>query len=601
MGSYVPRKQAVPLETLRGSLPEVVISKDVDHVSAVRSAIEKLESLDAAFLTDDALWRDLWALTGTSRTFYGSDTVSSAWKELADQHHPQDFRFIPGSSLVMRVGPDHAWIQGRFTFETSGSIPQVLGSGFIGIVPTGDGKWRMWLLSTVLEQIKGYPSCDTLEPEPETESTIPRTLCLEIPDLSTFDCVIVGAGMAGLSVAGRLKALGVSYVILEQNDDIGDNWINRYDSAKLHTIREYGHLPFSRTFPEEDPRFLDREDLARGYKKYVSQYGINVWLSTTLESASRNEKENIWVLNARQNGTPDVSVIHARHLVLATGSGQIPKMPALPNPKLFQGEVLHSVDYKSPEAWKGKKGVVIGSANTAHDVASDMLDAGLELVTMVQRKVTDVIPVEYLNHDAIYNTKIPTETADRIQFSLPIAVARQIAMKNIRARVDQEHERFDALERAGFLVRRYCDPFDFLIVRLGGHYLDVGCSAKISAGLIKMKSNVTPIAYTPTGLELSDGSQLDADVIVFCTGFEGNMRTTAASIIGQSIADRLEDFFGVDEEGEILGAWKPMNCPGIWYTGGAIGHARYFSRFVALQIKADVANVPLQQYHKTPV
>lgn len=75
-----------------------------------------------------------------------------------------------------------------------------------------------------------------------------------------------------------------------------------------------------------------------------------------------------------------------------------------------------------------------------------------------------------------------------------------------------------------------------------------------------MKSKVIPIAYTPTGLELSDGSQLDADVIVFCTGFEGNMRTTAASIVGDDIADRLEDFFGVDEEGEIRGAWKPMNC-----------------------------------------
>jgi phosphoglycerate dehydrogenase-like enzyme len=90
----------------------------------------------------------------------------------------------------------------------------------------------VWLLSTVLEQIKGHPSCDILEPEPETESAIPKTLCLEIQELSTFDCVIVGAGMAGLSVAGRLKALGVSYIILEQNDHIGDNWINRYDSAR---------------------------------------------------------------------------------------------------------------------------------------------------------------------------------------------------------------------------------------------------------------------------------------------------------------------------------------------------------------------------------
>lgn len=75
-----------------------------------------------------------------------------------------------------------------------------------------------------------------------------------------------------------------------------------------------------------------------------------------------------------------------------------------------------------------------------------------------------------------------------------------------------------------------------------------------------MKSGVTPIAYTPTGLEFSDGSTLDADVIVFFTGFEGSLRHTAASIVGWDIANKLEDYFGVDEEGEICGAWKPMNC-----------------------------------------
>jgi hypothetical protein len=50
---------------------------------------------------------------------------------------------------------------------------------------------------------------------------------------------------------------------------------------------------------------------------------------------------------------------------------------------------------------------------------------------------------------------------------------------------------------------------------------------------------------------------------------------------------------------------KESNCagtdPGIWSIGGAIGHARYYSRFIALQIKAALLGSPLEVYDKTPV
>lgn len=61
-----------------------------------------------------------------------------------------------------------------------------------------------------------------------------------------------------------------------------------------------------------------------------------------------------------------------------------------------------------------------------------------------------------------------------------------------------------------------------------------------------MKSDAAATRYTSTGIEFSDNSTLDADVIVFCRGFETNLRKTAAKIVGNEIADKLEDFFGVD-------------------------------------------------------
>lgn len=73
-----------------------------------------------------------------------------------------------------------------------------------------------------------------------------------------------------------------------------------------------------------------------------------------------------------------------------------------------------------------------------------------------------------------------------------------------------------------------------------------------------MKSDAKAIAFTETGLEFDDGSTLDADVIVVATGFEGNMRLAAEGIVGEEIGAKLEDWWGVDKEGELRGAWKPI-------------------------------------------
>jgi hypothetical protein len=111
-----------------------------------------------------------------------------------------------------------------------------------------------------------------------------------------------------------------------------------------------------------------------------------------------------------------------------------------------------------------------------------------------------------------------------------------------------------------------------------------------------MKSDALPTHYTPTGLAFSDGTEIPASVIIFSTGFVGNMRTDVARIFGKEVASKADDFWGLDSEGELKGVFKKNRHPGLWYTGGTIGHARYFSRFVALQIKADSMGTPLPVY-----
>jgi cation diffusion facilitator CzcD-associated flavoprotein CzcO len=68
----------------------------------------------------------------------------------------------------------------------------------------------------------------------------------------------------------------------------------------------------------------------------------------------------------------------------------MPVMPEYPRRNTFEGIILHSSTYTDAKEWKGKRGVVIGTANTGHDVAEDMVAAELSEVTMVQRSKTCV-------------------------------------------------------------------------------------------------------------------------------------------------------------------------------------------------------------------
>lgn len=72
-----------------------------------------------------------------------------------------------------------------------------------------------------------------------------------------------------------------------------------------------------------------------------------------------------------------------------------------------------------------------------------------------------------------------------------------------------------------------------------------------------MKTDSLPISYTKTGLKFANGSHLKADVVVFATGFLGNMRDIVRQIFGDKVADKAGDCWGVDSEGEIKGAYKP--------------------------------------------
>ncbi|KIX99768.1 uncharacterized protein Z520_04404 [Fonsecaea multimorphosa CBS 102226] len=589
--SKYPTRLTNVLTTLPGALPARNVPVDANLTDIVTRFLQSFETLRSDDFCPDALWRDSFALSGTIRTFYSGPVIAAAWEHLAQHHSPCEPQLLKDSCAIAYAGTDSSWIDARFNFRTNGPLPAIC-SGFLSLAYEKDGSYKIWVLRTILERFIGYPSADTMARE--------KTLGLQQSTKTEYQCLVIGGGAAGLSTAGRLKALGVDYLILEKLAHVGDSWACRYNAARLHGTRHTAHLPFERTFDEEYSLYPSKDEVAKGYRVWAERYGINIWLSTVIKGGSWNAAKRQWTLNVVRNGH-DISLT-AKHIVMAVGGGgHIPYMPAFPGRESYKGDVLHSSAYKDGSPWKGKRGIVIGAANTGHDIAEDLYEHGLS-VTMIQRGPTYMVPLDYLAPvmDAVYNADFDVELADRIHYSSPAAMTRERSNKLIHSLVRANAERFDALERQGFKLVRFGDFFHHQTERQGGHYVDIGTSAKIADGRIKVKSDAFIDAYTPEGLHFSDGTEIKAEVVVFATGFHGNMRQFVADLLGNDIASGIEDYWGLNAEGELEGAFKPTGHPGLWYMGGGCGHARYFSRFVALQILADVQGKPLKIYKDTP-
>lgn len=420
-------------DDIPGSLPPDSIPQDLDLNNIPFSTIAEnaLKNLTEADINGNALWRDHLSLTGQIRTFYGSGRIKEKWVLYTQERQPDEFKVT--EVIISRPVPGTSWIDVLFTFRTKqegGLIGNC--SGIISFVPSGqdNGKWKVWMLRTILENFDGFGHPD--DPSPIFQKSIdldPQKASRE--DEHEVSVLILGAGQAGLGLAGRLGALSIPYLLLEKEAEIGYSWTGKYDAVRQHTIREMNNLPFDRTYKASDPNLLPAKIVAEGFQNYVKKYRINVWLGANVEECEQVSEGIGWVAKVFKGGKS--YMVKARHLVLSMGAGRsTPNPPKIPGAELFRGAILDIGGFKNSSQWKGKRGIVVGSATGAHDglssftiaiplsydnldwtscdqfrkdisltsfpktVAQDMLDNGLSSITMIQRSKTPIFPIDWV-------------------------------------------------------------------------------------------------------------------------------------------------------------------------------------------------------------
>ena len=146
-----------------------------------------------------------------------------------------------------------------------------------------------------------------------------------------WDVVVVGAGQAGLAVAGHLARRGMRFVVLDAASRIGHSWRTRWDSLKLFTPAQYDALP-GMAFPLPADTYPGKDAVA----DFLSRYAAALDLPVRLDARARALHEVDGEFEIR---TSD-QVYRAAQVVVATGPFQVPSVP--PAARRLDGSVTQA-------------------------------------------------------------------------------------------------------------------------------------------------------------------------------------------------------------------------------------------------------------------
>ncbi|KAL1856606.1 hypothetical protein Plec18170_003575 [Paecilomyces lecythidis] len=551
---------------------------------------------------EDSWWRDIVALQWDFRTLHGRQRIEDFLRENQQLAPFSSFRlqddghFQPKLEIVKK-DTGFAWISSLFHFETR--IGR--GSGVLRLTQAKPGEWKAFSVYTTLQELKGFEeplgqrrAYGTLESMPggfaKGTWLERRHRQLDFVDQEP-QVLVIGAGQSGLNLGARLQSLGVSTLIIDKNERVGDNWRNRYRTLVTHDPAEFTHMAYL-PFPKNWPQFTPKDKLGDWFESYASLMELNVWTKTTLASANYADTTAEWTVDLIRDGTP--RRIRPHHVVFCTGHAGEPMIPSFPGQHDFKGLVYHGSQHEDASKWdvKGKKVLVVGTGNSGHDIAENFYQNGAD-VTMLQRSGTYVLTLDkgvFILHEGMHcEDGPPTEQSDIVAESLPFPVQFAMNIDMTKRIAEEEKETIQGLERAGFKLEWGIDRSGIArlyYTRGGGYYVDVGCSQLIIDGKIKVHQSPGGISgFTSDAVVLKDGTHLHADIVVLATGYD-NMKTTVQKVMGSKVADRCKDVWDLDEEGELNAIWRPSGHPNFWYMGGNLALCRIYSKYLALQIKA---------------
>jgi cation diffusion facilitator CzcD-associated flavoprotein CzcO len=312
---------------------------------------------------------------------------------------------------------------------------------------------------------------------------------------------VIGAGSSGIAAAKALQDGGFAFDCFEASDRIGGNWVfkNRngmsaaYRSLHINTSRErmeYADFPMPSSYPD----FPHHTHIAAYFDAYVDHFGLRdrITFETRVERAEPRP-DGGWDVTTDRHGTRTYDA-----LFVANGHHWDPRWPepAFPGHDRFRGVQIHAHDYvgDDPAFLRDKRVVVLGMGNSAMDIAVES-SFHAQATYLAARRGAWVIP-KYL-----FGRPLDTLSPSA---HIPLAVRQRMQRATLRLMVG-DMERYGLPRPDHKLLEAHPTVSDDILSR-------------IAHGEVTPKPNIAEL--TETTVRFADGSEVEADVVVYCTGYK---------------------------------------------------------------------------------
>ncbi|THH32241.1 hypothetical protein EUX98_g1948 [Antrodiella citrinella] len=403
-------------------------------------------------------FRDVLTLTWNYRALEGPEKIT---RYLSEHLHPgqiSGFKLLGGADdtsryRVPKYVAQTGMVEVYFAYETD----VALGKGYAMLKQDESAAWKALNVCMMIVELKGH----------------------EEPGYEVYDG----------------HTLAWSDVYRERNASI---------EADPHVLIDT-HFPFEvlyQPYPSNWPFFIPKDKLADWHKSHPIYH---------------DDKAN-WDVTINRDGQQ--VTIHPAHIIVATGTLGKPADFTLPFQDHFSGTILHGSKYQGGAPYTGKRVIVVGAGNSSIDICQDLCFHNTKSVTMIQRSSTCVHSSAFVeeNQTRIWPDGEPVEVGDFKLGAVGPGLSKKIMQGKTAEMWERDKEMHDKLRKGGFALNMGVGgggQVSLVWERGGGFWVDKGGADLIGSGAIKVKQGAQPTSYTETGLVFSDGTELEADVVIF--------------------------------------------------------------------------------------
>lgn len=428
-----------------------------------------------------------------------------------------------------------------------------------------------------------------------------------------YRVLIIGAGVAGICAAIRLKAAGIPYVIIEKNAEAGGTWYeNKYPAAGVDTPN---HI-YSFSFAKHDwsKYFALRDEIQDYFVQVVDNFKIrdNIRFETYCDRLTYDQDSCRW--SAQITGSDGrAETLTADVVISAVGILNVPKYPSIPGLDSFQGDCFHTARWPEGYSVEGKRVGIIGNGASAMQIVPAIADR-VKKLTVFQRSKQWAAPFERLHKDVPneirfllrevpfyqewYRQRLAWVFNDRIHSSLQIDPDWPHPERAINRRNDKHREFFEQYikdelgDRQDLLDAVLPDypPFGKRMLMDNGWYRTM---TKQNVELVN--SHISRVSGN--AVETQDGVSHELDVLLIATGFDAVNFLSSIDVYGRG-GKRLREGWDKNGAEAYLGMTVP-EYPNLFVMAGpntALGHGG--SVVASLEIQARYIVSVLQEVMK---